>query len=64
MKGKVVHLSATKSGLVVSSGTLMKRECYIVDPSRHIKVILWEKPINSSMHFDTCSQHPAPGESN
>ena len=45
IKGKVVHVSGCKK-LTVQSGTLDKQECYVVDPSGNIKIILWGKYAN------------------
>jgi len=45
IKGKVVHVSGCKK-LTVMSGTLDKQECYVVDPSGNIKIILWGKYAN------------------
>lgn len=46
VKGKVLHLSAAKK-LVMSTGTLMKQDCYIADPSGHKGVVFWEDYIDN-----------------
>ena len=46
IKGKISHLSATKT-IVIQDSPVKKQEGYIVDPSGYIKVIFWGEHVHS-----------------
>lgn len=46
IKGKITHLSATKT-IVIQDSPVKKQEGYIVDPSGYIKIIFWGEHVDS-----------------
>ena len=46
IKGKIAHLSATKT-IVIQDFPVKKQEGYIVDPSGYIKIIFWGEHVDS-----------------